>query len=145
MGAVSVYLDVNVIVALFAVDPLNDKADKAMRGLRDTLVVSNLSAAEFSAVMARRVRTRDLRNSEAQTAFANFDIWCARHTRLAEIESSDIAGATAMIRRLDFPLRTPDALHLAITQRVGCTLLTFDRTMARIARAIGVDVARTAN
>lgn len=139
----SVYLDVNVIVALFAIDPLNDKADKAMRGLRDTLVVSNLSAAEFSAVIARRVRTRYLRNGEAQTAFANFDIWSARHARLVEIENSDVAGATARMRRLDFPLRTPDALHIAIAQRVGCTLLTFDRTMAKVARAIGVDVVRT--
>jgi predicted nucleic acid-binding protein len=143
VGAVSIYLDVNVIVALFVVDPLNDKADKAMRGLRDTLVVSNLSAAEFSAVIARRVRTRDLRAGEAQTAFANFDIWCARHTRLVEIENGDVTGATAMMRRLDFPLRTPDALHIAITQRVGCTLLTFDKSMARVARAIGVDVVRT--
>lgn len=74
MGAVSVYLDVNVIVALFAVDPLNNRSDKAMRGLHDSVVVSNLSAAEFSSVIARRVRTRDLHTDEARTAFANFDI-----------------------------------------------------------------------
>jgi uncharacterized protein len=142
VGAVSVYLDVNVLVALFVVDPLNDRADKAMRGVHDNLAVSNLSAAEFSAVIARRVRTRDLRADEARTAFANFDIWCARHTRRIEIDSIDVAGASALMRRLDFPLRTPDALHIAIAQRIGCTLLTFDRTMAKVARALGVGVIK---
>ncbi|MGA7790017.1 MAG: type II toxin-antitoxin system VapC family toxin [Xanthobacteraceae bacterium] len=138
----SVYLDVNVIVALFAVDPLNARADKTMRALRDDLVVSDLSAAEFSAVIARRVRTRDLRASEAQTAFANFDIWCAQHTRLVGIQGIDVAGATALMRRLDFPLRTPDALHVAIAQRTGCALMTFDAAMAKVARVLRIDVIR---
>jgi predicted nucleic acid-binding protein len=104
--------------------------------------VSNLSTAEFSAVIARRVRTRDLRAEEARTAFANFDLWCGRHTRLVEINSSDVAGATALMRRLDFPLRTPDALHIAILQRCGCGLFTFDRTMAKVARALGVGLVK---
>ena len=138
----SAYLDVSVIVALFAVDPLSDRADKALRGLNDTLVVSDLAAAEFSAVMARRVRTRDLRASEARIAFANFDLWCGSQTRLVEIEGGDAARATNFIRRLDVPLRTPDALHIAIAQRSGCALLTFDRPMAHAARAIGIEIVK---
>ena len=138
----SVYLDVNVIVALFAVDPLSDRADKALRSHLDTLVVSDLAGAEFSAVIARRVRTRDLRANEAQTAFANFDLWCGSQTRLAEIERGDVARATNFVRRLDVPLRTPDALHIAIAQRSGCALLTFDRTMANAARALGTEVVK---
>ena len=138
----SVYLDVNVIVALFVRDPLNERADKAMRDLHDSLVVSNLSAAEFSSVIARRVRTRDLRSEEARTAFANFDIWCARHARPIEIGNGDISAAIHLLRRLDLALRTPDALHLAITQRAGCALLTFDKLLASVARAIGVDVIK---
>jgi predicted nucleic acid-binding protein len=143
VGAVSVYLDVNVLVALLVVDTHNDRADKAVNGLHDDLVVSNLSAAEFSSAIARRVSMRDLHASEARTAFANFDIWCARHTSPVEVENIDISAATSLMRRLDFPLRTPDALHIAITQRTGCALLTFDRTMASIARAIGVNVIKT--
>ena len=142
MGAVSVYLDVNVIVPLFAIDPLNERAEKALRGLHDDLIVSNFSAAEFSAVIARRVRTRDLRAGEARAAFSNFDTWCARHTQLVEIDSSDIAGATGLMRRLDLSLRTPDALHIAMVQRAGCKLLTFDRTMATAARTLGVELVK---
>ena len=142
MGAVSVYLDVNVLVALFVIDTHNDRAERAVAGLHDDLVASNLSAAEFSSVIARRVRTRDLHASEARTAFVNFDTWCARHTRLIAIDSSDMAGAIALMRRLDFPLRTPDALHIAITQRTGCALLTFNKAMASAARALGVAIVK---
>lgn len=138
----SIYLDVNVLVALFVVDPLNARADKAMRGLHDDLIVSNLSIAEFSAVIARRVRTRDLSGSEARTAFTQFDAWCADYARAMEMDGSDVATAIVWMRRLDLPLRTPDALHIAIAQRTGCKLLTFDRTMAKVARMLGVAIAK---
>jgi len=140
---VSVYLDVNVLVALFVNDTHNERTEKALAGQYDDLIVSNLSFAEFSSVIARRVRTRDLLASEARTAFSNFDIWCARHTRLTDVDSTDIAGATTLMRLLDFPLRTPDALHLSITRRIGCSLMTFDRAMAKVAPSLGIGVIKS--
>jgi predicted nucleic acid-binding protein len=53
----------------------------------------------------------------------------------------DLAAATMFLRRLDPPLRTPDAVHIAIAQRLGTTLVTFDRQMAASARALGTAVA----
>jgi predicted nucleic acid-binding protein len=37
-------------------------------------------------------------------------------------------------------LRTPDALHLAIVQRLECDLATYDRDLADAARRDGVKV-----
>jgi predicted nucleic acid-binding protein len=54
--------------------------------------------------------------------------------------SADITAAAAFLRRLDLTLRTQDALHLAIAQRVGAELLTFDRRTASAARALGTSV-----
>lgn len=138
----TVYPDVNVLVALFVADPLNDQAEKAMRDLRDDLIVSNFSIAEFSAVIARRVRTRDLSGNEARAAFAQFDAWCAAYAQTMDMEDRDLSTATIWMRRLDLALRTPDALHIAIAQRAGCRLLTFDRAMAKIARTLGLAVAK---
>lgn len=143
MGAVSVYLDTSVIVALFVVDPLNDRAETAMRNLHDQVIVSDLSGAEFASVIAQRVRTRDLSSSEAQAAFDNFDLWSSRYAQLVGMEGSDVSGGAALLRRLDLPLRTPDALHIAITRRIGCPLLTFDRAMEKAARALGVNIVKT--
>lgn len=138
----SIYPDVNVLVALFVVDPLNDQAEKTIRELRDDLIVSNLSIAEFSAVIARRVRMRDLSGAEARTVFSQFDAWCADYAQTMEMEAGDVTAATVWMRRLDLPLRTPDALHIAIVQRTGSRLLTFDRAMARVARSLGVAIAK---
>jgi predicted nucleic acid-binding protein len=41
---------------------------------------------------------------------------------------------------IDLPLRTPDAMHIAIAQRIGAEHLTFDNKMAAGARALGTNV-----
>ena len=138
----SVYLDANVLVPLFAIDPLTGRAEKALRALHDDLIVSDFSGAEFSSVIARRVRTRDLRAGEARTAFSNFDTWCARHAKHVSIENTDVMGATGLMRRLDLALRTPDAIHIALVQRIGCSLLSFDRILVNAAKALAIRVLR---
>ena len=78
---------------------------------------------------------------QAQITLSRFDTWLARTADRVEISPADIAVATAFLRRLDLPLRTPDAIHIAIAQRLGATLVTFDRHMAASARAIDAAVA----
>ena len=70
-----------------------------------------------------------------------FDAWIANAAWRENLTAGDVANATALIRRFDFGLRAPDALNIAIAQRCGACLLTFDGKMARSARALGVNVA----
>ncbi len=79
----------------------------------------------------------------ARAALATFDAWTARVATRVELVAADIAAATAFLRRLDLTLRTPDALHVAVAQRLGSELLTFDARMAASARALGAGVADT--
>jgi uncharacterized protein len=79
---------------------------------------------------------RAIRSEEAHRAFATFDAWVARATARALTTSADVASAAAFLRRLDLPLRTPDALNIAIAQRVGVEILTFDKKMAVSARVL---------
>ncbi len=141
MTLLSIYVDANVMVAWFVLDPLNERADAALRRLKDELTISDFTAAEFSSVIARRVRTGDLDADEARTAFANFDNWCARYARRVELVFQDVACACDLVRRLDLVLRTPDAIHIAMVRRTGCQLLTFDKAMARAACALGLETA----
>lgn len=78
---------------------------------------------------------------EAREAFSVLDVWTTRAVRRITTSSADVAAATAYLRRLDLTLRTADALNIAIAERTGCTLLTFDRKTAESAQAIGVSVA----
>jgi predicted nucleic acid-binding protein len=139
---VSVYLDASVLVALFTNDPLTARADTFLRANPSVVIVSDFAAAEFSSVIARHVRTKDITKNNARVVFSNFDAWTASTTQRALINPADIIAAEVFLRRLGLALRTPDALNIAIAQRMAATLVTFDNKMATAARAIGAVVAR---
>ena len=136
----SVYLDASVLVALFANDSLTERADAYLRTHPAELVVSDFAAAEFASAFARRVRMGLLTADEARAAFSTFDAWAARETAPVQIAAADIAASTAFLRRLDLSLRTPDAVHIAVAQRIDAELLTFDNQMAASARSLGLAV-----
>lgn len=136
----SLYLDASVLVALFTTDPLTDRADAFLRAHRPAVIVSDFAAAELASAIARRVRTGEIAAHDARTVFATFDAWSARAAGRAETGAADVAAAAAFLRRLDLTLRTPDALHIAIAQRIAAELLTFDEKMATSARALGTAV-----
>jgi predicted nucleic acid-binding protein len=138
---VSFYLDASVVVALFVIDPSSARAEAFASANPEVFIISDFGAAEFASAVARRVRTRDLTPNEGRLAFSNFDTWVDRSVDRREITNSDIAAADRILRRLDVNLRTPDALHIAIAQRIGVTLVTFDLGMAEGARALGMAVA----
>ena len=138
----SLYLDTSVLVALFTHDALTRRSDNFLRANAFVLIVSDFAAAEFASVIARHVRTKDIMPRDARVVFSIFDAWTARATQRVQIGASDVSAAEAFLRRLDLSLRTPDAINIAVAQRVGATLLTFDDKMIKSARALGTPVRR---
>jgi len=133
----SVYFDASAIIPLFVLDPFSVRANLAFRGRTVTPVISDFAAAEFASSVARRTRMRELTEAQAHAAFAIFDTWTINTIRV-ETLSVDIRAAAAILRRFDTSLRTPDAIHIAIAQRAGAELATFDARMAENARMLGV-------
>jgi predicted nucleic acid-binding protein len=135
---VSLYLDASVLVALFTSDALTARADAWLRARQPAVVVSDFAAAEFALAIVRRVRTGELAADDARGVFTTFDDWTARVAGRVETSPADVSTAAAYLRRLDLTLRTPDALNIAIAQRIDVQLLTFDRKMAASASALGL-------
>lgn len=136
--ALTAYLDASVLVALFTDDPFSEQADLLLRKGLPNVDISDFVAAEFVSAIGRRVRMAEISPEQAGAAFAAFDAWAAQETRRIETISADIAAADAFLRRLDLNLRTPDAINIAIGQRVGADLMAFDERMAANARALGL-------
>ncbi len=136
----SLYLDASILVALFTQDPQAERADAFLRARAAKLVVSDFAEAEFASAIARRVRMRQARPEAARETFAVFDAWVLRATERAHATTADIRSAALFIRRLDLILRAPDAIHIAIAQRVAADLFAFDERMAAAARALGTKV-----
>lgn len=63
---------------------------------------------------------------------------------IVDIDKSHFEAAACMADRHDLTLRAGDALHIAIAQSAGCTLLTLDKRMAEAAVQLGVPVAEIA-
>ena len=142
MAALSIYLDSSVVVPLFLPDVFAGKAAAFLEAFGAQVVVSDFVAAEFSSVVAIRLRNRDLTASAARLAFSNFDSWSDLYAASAKTVAPDVEVAKTFIRRLDLPLRTPDAINLAIARRLELELATFDKQMATAARRLGIYVAR---
>lgn len=137
----SVYLDASVLAALFVPDDLSERATAFAQANTEPMIISDYAGAEFASAVARMVRIRVRTERDARAAFAQFDAWTARLAARVEVQPSDIAVATAYLRRLDLTLRAPDAVNIAIAERLGSMLVTFDSKMAACARALGLAVA----
>lgn len=129
-----------MLVPLFAEDALLDRGRKLIGDAPITPVVSDFAAAEFASSLGRKVRTGHLIAEHAQMAFVAFDAWVARVATRVVMAPSDVAGAQAWLRRLELNLRAPDAIHIAMAQRLGARIATFDRRMATSARSLGSEV-----
>jgi predicted nucleic acid-binding protein len=66
------------------------------------------------------------------------DRWALGVGEPMPIASPDVEQATQFVRRPELALRAPDAIHIAAAHRLGATLLTLDKGMARAAAALGV-------
>ncbi len=136
-----VYLDASVLVALLLADSFSARADAFMRTYVPVIVVSDFAAAEVVSTIARRVRTREITADKATATFSTLDAWIAQKGGRKRMTNADVKRADAVMRRLDLTLRTPDALHIAIAERIGATMATFDDKMAAAARILGLTVA----
>ena len=59
-----------------------------------------------------------------------------------EATPGDVQAADAMLRRLNLTLRTPEAINIAIAQRLDAELARFDKRLAESARALKVALAQ---
>jgi predicted nucleic acid-binding protein len=137
---VSIYLDASVLVSLFVSDALALRADRFISNNVAQILVSDFAAVEFSSAIGRRLRSGDLTTSEADAALTSFDSWTVRLTDRVTVTPQDTAIANSFIRRFQLGLRAPDALHIAMAQRLEAVLASFDEGMRRAANALGVPV-----
>lgn len=96
---------------------------------------------EFASVTARKVRTGELAGAAARETLALF----AQHAadglyRMLAVTDADYMRARRWVEALEVPLRTFDALHLAVAHGNKLPLLTADKQLARSARKLGVGI-----
>lgn len=135
------YFDTSALMPYYRPEPLSAEIQALLIQTQEPVVISQLVEVEFASVLARLVRMGDLDARSAtviQTAFSQ-DI--ARNCyRVLELASVHYKQARDWLLERKAPLRTLDALHLAVAQISDTRLVTSDAGLADAAERHGVAV-----
>ena len=90
-------------------------------------------------MIATCVRRGQLTAEQAQTIGSEFESFRQERLTLIEPRGPDFLQARQWLERcLHLPLRSGDALHLALAQRQQLTVVSADRALARCAESLGL-------
>jgi len=136
------YLDTSVLAAYYCPEALSRQAERLVRS-RSRPAVSDLTEVELLSALSRKTRTAELAVGAAQRVAAQFRAHLdADLFRRLAVQRRHYEMARDWIGRFTTPLRTLDALHLALAESEGLTLATTDQALASAAEALGVKSLR---
>ena len=139
-----VYFDTSAIAKWYLNETFSEEVEAYLQA-HGPVEISSLTAVEMRSLLARRQRDGSIDAVTAGRAFATFeaDVFHGHLVR-HPVEDSHLFGASNLIARYpDLPLRTLDALQLAIALDLQVhTIATADRVMADASEVIGLSVER---
>lgn len=135
-----IYLDTSVVAAFYWTEALSDAVEQLLRDESEP-GLSQLVEVELFSALSRRVRMGEISQEEAREIVRQFqaDLDSGFYTRIA-LEAVHYNLAREWIGRFDTPLRTLDALHLAIAAENHLRLVTADEALAESAEIFGIEV-----
>jgi uncharacterized protein len=134
------YVDTSLLAAYYTPEPLSEKVEEFLRS-RDRPAISNLTELELFSVLSRKVREEGLDRADAGRVGARFlsHLENELFTRLP-VEAGHYRLARDWLGLFHTPLRSLDALHLAVASAKGLTVATSDLGMSEAARTLGLEV-----
>jgi predicted nucleic acid-binding protein len=132
------YVDTSVLVAYYCPEPLSEKVETFLRA-HTKPTISALTEIELFSAVSKKVRTKGMKRKDAGRVVARFmaDIENGYYTYLP-LEASHYRLARDWIGMFILPLRTLDALHLAISSSEGLDIVTIDPGLFKSAKALSL-------
>jgi uncharacterized protein len=128
-----IYLDTSVLLSLLVKDSGTEGVRAWLANVAEPLVVSDLAALEFAAVLTRFLREGRLTAEGVTKAFRDFDDFRGDSEPLPQ-RPADFAVAERLARDFETKLSAPDALHLASAINARIALATLDKRLAQAAK-----------
>ena len=132
------YLDTSVLVAYYCPEALSEAAEKLI--LADGQpAVSALTEVELVSALARKIREGELSRENANHVLTEFQSHLNQFLfKRIPLERDHYSVAFHWLAQFTVPLRTLDALHLAVAAQDNLELVTADRQLSKSARKLGV-------
>lgn len=134
------YLDTAVVLTLFVAEPTSRSVEDWLAARRQPLAFSDWGLTECASALALKLRRSEMDVALAKRCFAAIATFVHESCDLIACAPHHQAEAQRLLSRFDLPLRAGDALHLAISQHAGATLVTYDKLLASSAKTLGAKV-----
>ena len=138
------YLDTSALAKWYLNEPFSAEFDAFIQE-QPAAVISRLTVVEFRCLLARRRRAGEITKTIETRVYAAFEADAgAGSLQVYPVVDEHLIAALGLLARLGkYPLRTLDALHLAIAQGIHCQqMATADKIMADAGKAAGLRVVR---
>lgn len=133
-----VYLDTSVIIAYYCPEKFSDIVESYIRTIENP-AISNLTELEFCSAISHKIRTKEMSLSDGEQVLAQFRIHIQKNYYYAIlINSEHYQLAKKWITQFSTPLRSLDALHLAVASLSCGFIVTADKKLAKAASHFGV-------
>jgi predicted nucleic acid-binding protein len=130
----SAYIDTSILGAYYCPELGSAAAETALLRI-GAPVISILSEVEFSSLICRKKRLKELNPRQAKEILDLFATHVAEgFYRRMVLTAEHYLKARQLIAAIDMKLHTLDALHLSAATAETLTLLTADRDLAAAAR-----------
>ena len=136
------YVDTSALMKRFVAEERTADMEDFMLADEHRIVISSLVVTEFRSVLKRRLRMGTLTVAFAAKATEQLAIEIARGVMaFLAIDSAIFNLAGDLIQRLQAPLATLDAIHLAAAKTARCgVLVSADRQLLTAAREAELEV-----
>lgn len=133
------YIDTSAFVPLLVREGRSRAVYMALAGRSDAICISPWVITETHSAIALKCRVGALTQKQADAAHARIPPKAGGY-QIAQILDADFASASDLIGGLRAPLRAADALHIAISLRLGAELMTLDKEMQAAALEAGLSL-----
>jgi uncharacterized protein len=132
------YVDTSVLAAYYCPEILSNRV-QAFLSAQINPAISNLTDVELFSAVSRKVRMGELSHADGNRILSKFQAHLTSNLyRVIPIEMQHWRIARGWLSLFNTPLRTLDALHLAVASAEGLILYTSDRQLISSANALGI-------
>ena len=135
------YLDTSALAKWYVNEAFSDRVDEYLSALSYAWI-SSLTIVEMRSLLLRRRRAGELESSVVERIWSTFqEDQAVGSLVVLEVRSEHMSAATRLLDRVEAPLRSLDAMHLAVAENARASeCATADRLMATAASEIGIRV-----
>lgn len=134
-----IYLDTSALLPYYRPEALSEVLQDLLMAVEEPALITDLTKVEFASALARWVRMKELSEADALAVeaalFEDIDAGCYS---IRAIDSRHYEKAMEWLLSRKAPLRTLDALHLAVAALKVAELITADAQLAQAAQLFGV-------